>query len=452
MDLFNLESGNTWVFTGGINVQGGWHQTQGARNFIGHFEEHIRWEKRDNDHVGTRERYTINTAQAGQNIKSINEKFDTLVSMYQPKAVAFLAGPEDYHGKFETVSMFEEALKIFVEKVKQIGAVVILQTPVPAKEDDLNQQAHKCAQVMIEMAKEDHMIILIDHYNQCVTKGKSYSKGELDTLGHLEIGYQLMQGTIGDVTTFALDEVVETYQKGQSTLEENPYACSIKSLIQRDKDQPLRWLFIGDSITHGALHTHGYASFPQLFEQFLKDEYGRVGDVVINTAVSGATTKDQLENYKARFETYKKYVDVVFIMFGTNDCVSDVSLEAFRKNLYKIVKDIKEVGAIPVLRAPNPCLDAPSERGIRLIPYVEAIKECAKENEIILINHYDEWMQMGQAHLAMIKRGGWIAAGDESCIHPGVAGHLNMFHGAVKTLGLWNEKSQMLQLAYKLEV
>ena len=452
MRLFNLESGNTWVFTGGINVQGGWCQTKGARNFIGHFEEHIRWEKRDNDYIGTRERYTINTAQTGKNIKSINEAFDILVSMYQPKAVAFLAGPEDYKGGLETLDTFKQELKIFIEKVKQMSAITVLQTPVPAKEEVLSQQASMYAQVIIDVAKEDDTIILIDHYNQCMRRGLTYSQGELDTLGHLEIGYQLMQGTIGDTTSFSLEEIVEVHHEKQSDLEESYYAQSIKTLVQGDKDKPLRWLFIGDSITHGALHTHGYASFPQLWEQFIKDEYGRVKDVVINTAVSGATTKDQIQNNRARFEAYKAYTDVVFIMFGTNDCVSDVSLKDFKNNLYKIVEDVKAVGAIPVLRAPNPCLDAPSERGVRLIPYVDVIKGCARDNKIILINHYDEWVRASRDNSAIIKRGSWIAAGDESCIHPGAAGHLNMFHAAVKTLGLWDAQSEMLQLAYKMSI
>ena len=42
--MFNTAYGdNSWVFTGGSAVQGGYAQTQGIRNYIGQFEEYVRW-------------------------------------------------------------------------------------------------------------------------------------------------------------------------------------------------------------------------------------------------------------------------------------------------------------------------------------------------------------------------------------------------------------------------
>ena len=453
--MFNQDSGNTWVFTGGENAQGGWHQTKGARNFIGHFEEHIRWEKRDDQYVGTRERYVINTAKRGQSIEAINNHYEELVSLYHPRAVALFIGREDYAKGKDGLDAFKENLSDLVGKIKKMGAVPILQTPVPAKDEEQNREAASYAQVMIQMAYRDTRILLVDHFNKCMEKGLSYFDGQLNPQGHLEIGKQFMEATSGDYTLFELKEVVDEAPRlgdlGEA-LEEDLNAMPIKALLEQDKEQPLRWVFLGDSITHGALHTHGYDSLPQLLEKFIRDEKGRVHDVFINTAVSGATTKDQLINHKARFEVYKEYADIVIIMFGTNDCISDVSLDDFRKNLRQIISDVKEAGAIPILRGPNPCFDAPSERGKRIIPYIHVIKECAKEEKLVLINHYENWMKVASEYLNIIKRGAWIAQKDEASIHPGEAGQLQMFHETVQRLGLWNPESEMARLAYKMKV
>lgn len=453
--MFNLESGNTWIFTGGSNAEGGWHQTKGARNFIGHFEEHIRWEKRNNEYVGTRERYTINIGRAGQTLEEINEDFYNLVGVYQPRAVALFVGKEEYEKGIEGLEAFEKNLKVFFKKVKAMHALLVLQTPVPPKEKEDYKQAEAYEQVMIALSKEEEKIVCIDHFHLCIEKGLSYMNGQLDADGHLEIAKQLSEATIGDFTPFVLGETVTERSAPDAVwekVEADPYAKDVKALVGNDKEKALRWLFLGDSITHGALHTHGYDSFPQLLEKYIKGEMGRSKDVFINTAVSGATTKDQLQNHKARFETYKEVADIVIIMFGTNDCVSDVSIEDYKHNLKKIIEDVKAVGAIPILRTPNPCMDAPGERGRRLIPYIKVIEECAKEEQLILIHHYNQWRQAGNENPELIKRGGWIAKGDESSIHPGAVGQLNMFHMAVRRLGISQETSEIMQLAYKIEL
>lgn len=64
----------------------------------------------------------------------------------------------------------------------------------------------------------------------------------------------------------------------------------IKQLLKQDK--PVKWLFTGDSITHGASHTFGWRDYVQVFEERARYELGRVSDVVIRTGISGWTTRD----------------------------------------------------------------------------------------------------------------------------------------------------------------
>ena len=56
-----------------------------------------------------------------------------------------------------------------------------------------------------------------------------------------------------------------------------------------DDAPPLRWVFTGDSITHGAVHTYGWRDYTELFSERLRYEMGRRRDMVIKTGISGWT-------------------------------------------------------------------------------------------------------------------------------------------------------------------
>ena len=51
--------------------------------------------------------------------------------------------------------------------------------------------------------------------------------------------------------------------------------------------KPLKWLFYGDSITHGAFHTFGARDYTELFSERIRGEMTRAQDIVIKTALSG---------------------------------------------------------------------------------------------------------------------------------------------------------------------
>ena len=64
--------------------------------------------------------------------------------------------------------------------------------------------------------------------------------------------------------------------------------------------QPVTWVFAGDSITHGALYTEGWRSFPEHFAERIRWELRRSQDVVINTGVFGEKSAGLLANLEAR--------------------------------------------------------------------------------------------------------------------------------------------------------
>src|SRR6266511_979426 len=94
----------------------------------------------------------------------------------------------------------------------------------------------------------------------------------------------------------------------------------------------LTWVFTGDSITHGALHTLGWRSYPEHFAERVRWELRRMRDVVINTGISGDRTGGLLADLDWRVLRFKP--DVVSVMFGMNDCsLGMAGREMFRKNL-----------------------------------------------------------------------------------------------------------------------
>src|SRR5687768_2018263 len=108
-------------------------------------------------------------------------------------------------------------------------------------------------------------------------------------------------------------------------------------------DQPIKWLFYGDSITHGAYHTFGWRDYTELFSERIRYELNRREDIVIKSAMSGNTTRDLLERFEWRVQQFSPHV--VFIMIGMNDCAAGrgVTEVEFAANLTLLGRRIRDI-------------------------------------------------------------------------------------------------------------
>ena len=70
-------------------------------------------------------------------------------------------------------------------------------------------------------------------------------------------------------------------------------------------------------LSQRAKHTLDYRCYPEIFSERVRFEMGRYRDIVINTAISGHTTREILADFSWRIEQFKP--DVVSLMIGTND-------------------------------------------------------------------------------------------------------------------------------------
>ncbi len=227
------------------------------------------------------------------------------------------------------------------------------------------------------------------------------------------------------------------------------YATLHKQLAQADT--PMLWLFVGDSITHGCLHTHGYRNFAEHWMEIVKWElkpaHGkrRSNDIVINAGVSGETATGFLSHAAWRLQQFRPHV--VFINFGINDGTRHHELATFRRSLQTIVAMVRALGAIPVLQTPSLTLAGESYRPA----YAQAIRELATEQQVLLVDHTATWETIAAAEAAPTGTTTPAALPAprhlmNDNLHPNALGHRLMARTLARSLGITPPQSPTLNL------
>jgi lysophospholipase L1-like esterase len=210
------------------------------------------------------------------------------------------------------------------------------------------------------------------------------------------------------------------------------------SIRERMKSSaPMKWLFTGDSITHGALHTWGQRDYVEHFAERLRYEMGRKRDMVITTAISGWSTqniRDDIDWNILQFDA-----DVVSIMIGMNDsCMGPEGLKTFRENYFYIIDRVQKMKkAAILLHTPNPIWPEANDRRGALPEYVEEIRRIAKDRQLPLIDHWTYWADTIREN--SFRAVSWM----NDSIHPGPYGHLAFTHLLLKELDLWDNTSNV---------
>lgn len=200
-------------------------------------------------------------------------------------------------------------------------------------------------------------------------------------------------------------------------------------------EAPLTWLFMGDSITHGLLHTHGYDSISQAFRKYLMEDLGREEDIVINTGNSATTAGRTLENIEQRLKKYRP--DIVSVMLGTNDAKSD-STETYIENMVRILEEIRATNpdALIILRSPTP-VNPSNNQSAQFINgldgengYIKALQKLAEEEDILFVDQYTEWKKEFDAYPYLFG----YYFGDY--LHPGAVGQMRLAREFIEACGL----------------
>ncbi|HOD48411.1 MAG TPA: SGNH/GDSL hydrolase family protein [Candidatus Hydrogenedentes bacterium] len=211
----------------------------------------------------------------------------------------------------------------------------------------------------------------------------------------------------------------------------------IQALLEGN--QAVKWVFAGDSITHGARHTSGWRDYPQLFEERLRYEMGKERNLVIRTATSGWTIERLSEDLEWRVLQFAP--QVASFHFGMNDCKKGTeALPRFRELYSDIVRRVREgCGAAILIHTPNPVLpDSEKDRGPYIDAYVGAIREVAAQTSAILIDHYAayaEYEQNSDIYYLM-----------NDPLHPNEYGHRFKATLLFKALGIYDPESAVCRL------
>lgn len=199
-------------------------------------------------------------------------------------------------------------------------------------------------------------------------------------------------------------------------------------------EEPVRWLFTGDSVTHGAAHTNGSRDYVQLFEERVRWELGRVRDHVIRTAVSGRTVRDLLADAEWSLSQHRAHV--VSLMFGLNDAnTSRADATGFGRDLARAVALARSAGARAVIvHTPNRIIATETvERRANLEVYVDAIRRVAARSGAVLADHHAAWADAERANAVEH----WIGHG----CHPNAEGHRVLARTLLDALGIWDPSS-----------
>lgn len=204
-----------------------------------------------------------------------------------------------------------------------------------------------------------------------------------------------------------------------------------------DSGAPLTWVFTGDSITHGLIHTRGERNYVDHLHEFIRGDLGRHQDVVINTAITGWRADLILEDFDRRVGQWQP--SVVTMMIGTNDCTTlwlDPVIEVadFSASIHEFVRRVRAVGAIPVLQTPPTVDNLRATDRARIDEFAQSTRDVAAADGVILVDQMRAFTGLSVGTGPGNEDIAWGYLDD--AIHPSAAGHAVLALELVQTLGL----------------
>lgn len=176
----------------------------------------------------------------------------------------------------------------------------------------------------------------------------------------------------------------------QHSAENHAGLASIQSLIHGTRD--VTWVFTGDNIVHGALHTQGMRSCVEIFAERIRAEMRRAGDVIINTGIAGDTAPRLLRTLKRRVFRFRP--EIVGLSIGINDAKrGPEGRNDFRREVREILDRIRTAGSIPLMILPHPVYVSAAANRADLPAYVEILREASLRDEVPCVDQWSDWLE-----------------------------------------------------------
>ena len=147
----------TWVFLGDSITQGVTH-THGHRSYVEHFAERVRGE------LGRRGDTVVNSGVSGATTEDLLPEFHWRAGRFAPDVVVVMFGTNDVLAGEDGVRGFRYRLDQIVQRSRDVGATVVLQTPPAVLEDGGRTPGLMAlyAEAVREVAR-DLGVLVVDH-------------------------------------------------------------------------------------------------------------------------------------------------------------------------------------------------------------------------------------------------------------------------------------------------
>ena len=200
---------------------------------------------------------------------------------------------------------------------------------------------------------------------------------------------------------------------------------AIRRRLQSGKTVTLAAL--GDSITFICYHTDSRRNYLTFVVDALRRKYP---SATVRMELSGnrGTTSLGLGYLDALL---KRKPDLVFLMFGMNDCGAG-KIDEFDRNLTEMIRRTRESGANPVILTQNEIVynSADGRKRRQLAAYMRRAVDVARRQQTAFVDNFTDWRGF------RIADAEWTLCLDDA-IHPNLAGH-RRFAGRILE-DLWPE-------------
>lgn len=177
MELIHGDEPFNMVFAGDSITHGLVHSNN-FRTYSEHFNERLRGEEINGNIIS--EKFIVNTGNSACSSRHVLNGFDTWVKIHDPKIVSLMIGMNDCAPDTGvTIEEYESYLREIIKKTREIGAVIILQTPnytLPAPNWTSNGQKRDRLEEYLDVARKvatEEKVMMVDNHKYWLEREKT---------------------------------------------------------------------------------------------------------------------------------------------------------------------------------------------------------------------------------------------------------------------------------------
>jgi len=165
-------------------------------------------------------------------------------------------------------------------------------------------------------------------------------------------------------------------------------------------------------------------------------ELGRVRDLIVNIAVSGATSIEAQEHLGAALERITP--SATFVMLGVNDASEDRPHTAagLKDNLEKIFATLTTVGSAVVFQTSPPLLSSAARYAAKFPAMMQAVREASLATGAMLVDHHAFWLRYVAENSS--RSLDYLM---NDAVHPNGQGHAVLARHLLEELGIFDPAS-----------